>query len=68
MTRGQKKKRREIKDVTGRKDLFGGSGFVTMPRSDTNRFDIVIYKNSLKSKRQEVKNYEYNYKQTYLHS
>lgn len=50
MTRSQRNKRHEIKEAFERKKLFGGSGDITMPHSDTSRFDPVLYKNSLKKK------------------
>ena len=68
MSRAKNLRLRTIKESTERKKLFGGNGFISMPHSDTNKFDIVIYKNSLKNKRQEVKNYECNCKQTHLYS
>lgn len=49
VTRGQKKKRRDIKEYAERKNLFGGSGFITMPHTDTDRFDNVLNKNYLKA-------------------
>lgn len=49
MSRAKNLRLRSIKETTERKKLFGGTGFITMPHTDTNRFDCVVYKNYMKS-------------------
>ena len=48
MTRGQKHKLRKLKEVHNRRKVFGGNGYISMPHINTDNFDIVIYKNSIK--------------------
>ena len=45
MSRSKNLKLRTLKEMKERKKLFGGTGNITMSHMDTDKFDIVIYKN-----------------------